>query len=673
MVSAEVAVEEQERARTGERWPFVAALGLVALCLRYARLYHFNVVDDAMTSMQYAKQLALGNGLVFNLGERVEGYSNFAWVLFMTPIYWLATHVGFDFVRAVTLCNIALATANLLLVYLLARRWLADAPLAIWLAVGLCVVDNSFAVWAVLGLEVHLLALFMLLALWVSESTLRHRRWFLGATLLGAHLTRPDAGLFCAVLLGNQAVDAWLERRRGLRAEANVRAVQTLSAAGVWLLGYGAYFYLRYRYYGQLLPNTYYLKLGGPLDAWARGVAYLRGFLDERAFAPLLALCGGLALRVPAIRALLVYNLLHAAYVVYVGGDFFAGHRFFVPEIPQLALLSAVGVAELARRANTARAAELLARARLSTQHLVGAAAMASACLLGVVFQRGVVRGALQGEVLTWGSDLTRQTRLFRWLAEHKPADASIATCLIGHTGFYSSARVIDMCGVIDPEVARRHVPNFGKGKAGHEKLASAAETLAKQPTFIVSYIIPGDLWRHGYFLRADLPDDTFEGIWQRDTLLQTGTLLSETRISFDGGRPLGWVGNGSAFEDWPSRSKWSGQGELVGATGGFINTFHPSLGNAATGQLDSAPFELMGDQLLFRLAGGHDAQTLRAELLVDGKPLFTTTGRNGDQLSRRSWDISALRGKHGVLRVVDNSTGPWGYLALDEIVQWRQ
>src|SRR5215207_5893998 len=178
-------------------WIVLPVLGLLVACEHYSSLYGRNVVDDAMTSMQYAKQLALGNGLVFNVGERVEGYTNFAWVVFMTPIYWLSTQLGFDFVQAVVRCSMVLAAANLLLVYALARRWLGAGHPAQWLAVGLCVVDNSFSVWAVLGLEVHLLALFMLLALWASGARSRFGWLGLGLSLLGAHLTRPDAGLFC--------------------------------------------------------------------------------------------------------------------------------------------------------------------------------------------------------------------------------------------------------------------------------------------------------------------------------------------------------------------------------------------------------------------------------------------------------------------------------------------
>ena len=654
-------------------WIWVPVTAMALLCERYSQLYGRNVVDDAMTSMQYSKQLALGNGLVFNVGERVEGYTNFAWVVLMTPIYWLSARLGFDFVHAVIHCSVALAAANLILIYALAKRWLGAGHPAVWFAVGLYLVDNSSSVWAVLGLEVHLLAFFMLLALWAAGTRSRWGWLGFGLSLLGAHLTRPDAGLFCAVVLASQLGDAALDYRRGLRTRSKSVALATAGAAAVWLVGYGVYFYLRYRYYGQLLPNTFYLKLGGPIDAWERGLQYLRGFLHERAWVPLLALLAGLSLKLPGVRALLVYNLLHALYVVYVGGDFFAGHRFFVPEIPQLALLCAVGAAALWDVAQRPSMARELRRFEVTSDRLLGAMLVGGACLLAAVFQRGLVLGPLAGEVRTWGDDLTRQTRLFKWLGQQAPADASIATSLIGHTGFYSSLHVIDMFGVIDPALAKRHVPNFGKGKAGHEKMADPEGVLAKRPTFVPLHMIHGDLWQRGYFLRGDVPRDTFEGIWQRDELLENGTVLSATRVSFDTGRPTGWTARGTAFDSWPSQSRWNGQGELVGASGGFINTFHPALGNAATGELESAPFELLGDELLFRLAGGDDLTSLRVELVVDSVVVQQTTGRCGDHLSRRAWDIAPLRGKLGVLRVIDHATGTWGYLALDEIMQVRR
>src|SRR5207244_12236047 len=46
---------------------------------------HARGSDDAYISYRYAQNLARGNGLVFNPGERVEGYSNLLHVLLLAP------------------------------------------------------------------------------------------------------------------------------------------------------------------------------------------------------------------------------------------------------------------------------------------------------------------------------------------------------------------------------------------------------------------------------------------------------------------------------------------------------------------------------------------------------------------------------------------------------------
>src|SRR5512143_3700324 len=45
---------------------------------------YFGLFDDAMISMRYAWNFAHGLGLVWNAGQRVEGYSNLLMTLVMT-------------------------------------------------------------------------------------------------------------------------------------------------------------------------------------------------------------------------------------------------------------------------------------------------------------------------------------------------------------------------------------------------------------------------------------------------------------------------------------------------------------------------------------------------------------------------------------------------------------
>ena len=60
-------------------WPVLAA---TAVLLPHARLFDF-VTDDAYISFRYAANLAEHGQLVFNLGERVEGFTNFLWTVLL--------------------------------------------------------------------------------------------------------------------------------------------------------------------------------------------------------------------------------------------------------------------------------------------------------------------------------------------------------------------------------------------------------------------------------------------------------------------------------------------------------------------------------------------------------------------------------------------------------------
>jgi arabinofuranosyltransferase len=56
----------------------VAGLGLFAT--QFPSLPNFSI-DDAYITFSFSKNVALGNGPVFSHGARVEGYSNFLWMM----------------------------------------------------------------------------------------------------------------------------------------------------------------------------------------------------------------------------------------------------------------------------------------------------------------------------------------------------------------------------------------------------------------------------------------------------------------------------------------------------------------------------------------------------------------------------------------------------------------
>ena len=89
-------------------------------------------VADAYISFRSARNFARGLGLVYNEGERIEGYTNFLWTLLLAG----AARAGLDPVLAAKLLGAAAGVGTLAMVYLLASRLrpLSVVPcLATWL------------------------------------------------------------------------------------------------------------------------------------------------------------------------------------------------------------------------------------------------------------------------------------------------------------------------------------------------------------------------------------------------------------------------------------------------------------------------------------------------------------------------------------------------------------
>lgn len=648
----------------------VTALLLARVCNWYAELYHHNVLDDAYISFQYAKNLSMGRGLVFNPGELVEGYTNFLWVVLLAPLFALARAVHADPTRAAIGLNLTIAVGTLWSIYFVGRHILVRGWFGVAVALVLCTLDNGFQGYAVSGLENHLVALCMLAAM-LAWSSKRGRQWPWAGTWLGlATLARPDAALFAVAFAIAEARDL---ARQPAGRQRSAHAARIGLALSVWAAITGAWFVWRFSYYGALLPNTFYLKVGSTFDAVGRGWHYTTTFLEDRYYVPLAAL---LALRWadrPAVRWLLSFIALHVAWIVYVGGDFYSGHRFYVAMLPAVYLLVGVVCDELLARIMALETVEALRSRTL----LRAAAVTLASCAIGYGLFRFALRGMERGpytlEILRWGRAVDDNVRLMKWLGTRvKPGESMVAGD-IGSAGFLADVRVVDVLGVVDPEVAHAKVPGFGRGKPGHEKWASRGHLLARHPTYVKWPWIPGDLRSEGYYLFTDFPAGIdAEGLWVREDL-EGGRFLPETAIHFEPSEMASWESTGDAFTSMPSPALRPGRFMVFGHAGSYVDSFGDGAGDGATGRLESPPFELLGDKLVLRVGGGRDPERLRVSLLVEGHRVGSFTGHGKDVLGRRVWDISGFRGRRARLLVEDTSTAAMGHILVDEVVQWER
>lgn len=135
----------------------------------------------------------------------------------------------------------------------------------------------------------------------------------------------------------------------------------------------------------------------------------------------------------------------------------------------------------------------------------------------------------------------------------------------------------------------------------------------------------------------------------------------------FEGTNYNAWIVTGTAFGSGPAHGKIGKQQEVTGYLGnGLVNTFNG--GDGPIGTLTSPEFKIERSFISFYIGGGtHEGQTC-INLLVNGKVERTATGSNNERLELSEWDVSSLKGQSAKIQIVDNATGGWGHLNIDQI-----
>lgn len=449
---------ERSAPRTGwARSPWLPLVPALILYLIFALRFYHHMVDDAFISFRYARNLADGHGLVFNPGERVEGYTNFLWVLLLE----LGLKLRLDPETVARLLGLAAGGAVLAAVV----RAGAERRSPAWIrfvAPTFLAVHPAMAVWAVGGMETTFFAALVtwgvcLAALDAERGVLRP----ISAVLLAlAGLTRPEGALF-AFLVAAFALLPGREPRPSGRNVATWGAIFLV----LWL----PYFLWRWSYYGYIFPNTFYAKVDPGGSEAARGLGYLHGFLWNTGYWLLLVLIGlAWAWRRRSRELVFGVAAVYFGYVVFIGGDGLPMYRFFVPVLGLFFLLVQWGLEELPlpRRGAGAWAAALA---------LIACAAW-SARPNFAGFDYEYVRQD-QREVSTWKT-------VGRWFRQNAAPGDSIAVLPAGAMPYFSGLKTFDMLGLNDVKVAHMKVA-LGGGQAGHEKY-SAEYILRRSPTYVV-------------------------------------------------------------------------------------------------------------------------------------------------------------------------------------------
>ncbi|MEP6755117.1 MAG: glycoside hydrolase family 32 protein [Chthonomonadales bacterium] len=142
----------------------------------------------------------------------------------------------------------------------------------------------------------------------------------------------------------------------------------------------------------------------------------------------------------------------------------------------------------------------------------------------------------------------------------------------------------------------------------------------------------------------------------------------------FEGDDYGAWKTTGTAFGKGPAHGTLPGQMMVEGFLGrGLVNSFNG--GDDSKGRLTSPTFKLERKFLTFLIGGGGWANETCMNLMVDGKVVRTATGPNtlqggSERLMASAWDVAEFLGKDVVIEIVDEHSGGWGHINVDQIVQ---
>ena len=456
----------------GDRWIAAEAV-LVVLAAVAAWSIRF-VQDDAFISYRYSRNLARGEGLVFNAGERVEGYTNFLW----TALHAVPESLGWSTPLFSQVIGIVTMVGAVLVTGVLARRLFSSRSFAL-LAQAVLVANVSFLGYGTGGLETMLQTL---LVLGVSVALLPYgtanavrtgwtaRRVTAGLVAGLAMLTRMDSAVLIATVVLVHLVAVVREPRPGddgpssaWRPLATAALAIGLPAAAVvvpWLVW-------KWGYYGSLFPNTLAAKsTANPIVPFLYGVVYLVCFLLSYAAFLLI----GRARRrwrsflaVPGVAQVAWVVPVWFLYICVVGADFME-FRFVVPVIPFLALFAAY----LLDPITTVLRQALLVGTLLafSAAHAVAPTILPYPVLTFTQISHWPsssptawqAMGELLNEQFPGGPDV--------------PGQPVIAVAPLGVIGYFADLPTVDMLGLADATVAREGA-TFDLYYPGHVRMAT--------------------------------------------------------------------------------------------------------------------------------------------------------------------------------------------------------
>lgn len=289
------------------------------------------VIDDLYIYFRYVNNFTNGEGIVFNKGVHVEGFSSFSWFILLS----LFNVIGLPLEMSAKISGLIFVLLSLICLFRICNE---TGMSALFLpAVCLMLFNLPFILWAVSGFELMmfisiLLLCFLMVIRLNSDSKYNFLLTFLIFLL---SVTRPEGVIFSIALIFFTYIFS------------GSKALSLKHTAGYMIL-FSSFLVFRIIYFGEFLPNTYFAKIGHDIigyyefRTYKNGIFYILYFLKSNPQFVLFILL--LPVTFKKIRTSKVFLMtitiiaLQFFFIIFSGGDWMVQYRFAVVSIPFLSI-----------------------------------------------------------------------------------------------------------------------------------------------------------------------------------------------------------------------------------------------------------------------------------------------------------------------------------------------